>query len=229
MDDWYYIHMYIYIYIIYIDINSLTIAKQWPRNGSYAGIWWNRLRLMIQKSYMLLGTGYSHWTHHFSDVGPKKCSLLNCVYKTLIRCFQTWAISSPVFSACSQIFQICRWLVTIIYIYIYDHHVFSMSKKVITEFSPRFTAECDTRCLNIAYLASPKFLRQVHWLHECRRRWPRGPQEEVECRVPWMPNGDVQKWISLISLFWCVDWYVFALFMMMLFDVICLLLVLLLF
>lgn len=136
MDDWYYIHMY--IYIIYIDINSLTIAKQWPRNGSYAGIWWNRLRLMIQKSYMLLGTGYSHWTHHFSDVGPKKCSLLNCVYKTLIRCFQTWAISSPVFSACSQIFQICRWLVTIIYIY------------MITMFSP-----CQKKLLLSSHQDSP--------------------------------------------------------------------------
>ena len=72
MDDWYYISMY-------FDVNGLPIAKQWPRNVFLCSIWWITWRLMVQKSYMLLGTGYSHWTHHFSHVGPKDCSLLNCV------------------------------------------------------------------------------------------------------------------------------------------------------
>ena len=40
---------------------------------------------------------------------------------------------------------------------------------------------------------------QVHWLHECRHRWPRGPQEEVECGVPWIPNDDVKEGISPCS------------------------------
>ena len=91
--------LYMYYIYIYIDINSLTIAKPWPRNGSYAGIWWNRLRLMIQKSYMLLGTGYSHWTHHFSHVGPKDSSLLNCV--------KLWCDVSKFDPFCIPFFLVC--------------------------------------------------------------------------------------------------------------------------
>lgn len=150
---------------------------------------------MIQKSYMLLGTGYSHWTHHFSDVGPKKCSLLNCVYKTLIRCFQTWAISSPVFSACSQIFQICRWLVTIIYIYIWSPCFLHVKKSyywVLTKIHRWMWYQVFKHCLlGITEVSPPGPLAS----------WMPASLTQRSARRSWMPSTlDAQWWCSKMDI-----------------------------
>ena len=117
MDDWYYIFIYIYMYI---DINGLPIPKQWP-SFFLCSIWWITWRLMVKKSYMLLGTGYSHWTHHFSHVGPKDCSLLNCV--------KLWCDVSKLIHVVSR-FLVCFQILsnmqvtsdyTYIHIYIYTY------------------------------------------------------------------------------------------------------------